>query len=758
MATDRYDVVPPSRHPRELVPARPDSTLSAWPGVHLPRTMTGTPDGLLKMLWRSRWIMLACLVVSVVAGVAYLQKTTPIYTSTSKLYIHQKEVGSLGMDSRMLPRYNLYTQAEVIKSSSVLNEATKGWQNRPMRTFAGSANQVTYLHKSIRVTVGKNDDVITVSLDSPYPAEAADIVNDVVRAYISYRDRNRRTSSADLSSTLQTRVDELSVERNQTLKALTDFQGKNNILLAQDADPIAGMIQGYEVLRATHDAADKQVREALLYKERLESLAKSPAVLQYAIGASAGPYAMIMNERAQLAARLFERRLARTELLEQKQLTEGHPAVATLDAEILHVDARLNELDEQMVAAVLADADMRYAQARADQEYWAKRLEEEQERIRKQNEDRAELRRLNEEYETVKADYQMMIDRQKQIDLNADIDTQEVRVLEVAYAPPRPSRPQRPRVLAMALIAGMLLGGAIAVLRDMLDQTLRSADEISTWLGLPVLGVVPAMSRRQKIQMRGQRVHIEPESSEAEAFRTIRTAVFFGVPKDGAATMLITSPAAGDGKSTLVSNLAIAMAQAGQRTVLLDADFRKPMQNTIFEVPHDAQGLSDVLAGKIKLSDAVRAVSVANLVVLPGGPNVSNPAEILNSPQFAKILTRLAETYDRVIIDAPPVTVVTDAQILGALCNVTILVVRASKSTKHTSKRAIEALRSTGAHLLGVVVNDVRRKGSRYGYYGGYGSYYGSGRNGGKGARGRGIDRSEIGVGTPVAMLTKGGQ
>lgn len=754
---ERHDISRLSGQHRDMVPGRLENSLPARPGGHSQRVVTMASDGLPKTLWRSRWILLICVVLSVAGGFAYIQKTIPIYTSTSKLYVQQKEVASLAMDPRMMPRYNLYTQAEVLKSSSVLSAPIESWQNRQMRTFADSASPVAYLQKNIRVTVGKNDDVITVSLDSPYPVEAAEIVNDVVNAYIADRKKNRRTSAADLAMTLTVKLEELTRERDRDFQAWTEFQ-KEHMPLVQDAAQAAGIAQRYTTLETMHDQAQSQAREALLYKKRMESLAEDPALLHQVLSASAGPQAMSMNERAQLEARLFERRLERADLLTQRELTEKHPKIARLDAEIQKVEARLTELDARTVEAILAEATLRYEQARQAEEHSAALLKEEEERISAQNVSMVELRTLEEKYETSKAACLALNQQLRDIDLNDDIDAQEIRVLEVAYPPGRPSRPQRSRVMAMALVAGMLLGGAIAVLRDMLDQTLRSADEISSWLGLPVLGVVPAMSRRQKIRMRGQRIHIEPESSEAEAFRTIRTAIFFGAPKDRAKTMLVTSPAAGDGKSTLVSNLAIAMAQAGQRTILLDADFRKPMQNTIFEIAHDEPGLSEVLAGKMKLTAAIRPTEVENLGLLPGGLNVTNPAEILNSPQFAKILARLAEAYDRVIIDAPPVTVVTDAQILGALCDITVLVVRASKSTKHTSRRAIEALRSTGTHLLGAVVNDVRHRGSRYGYYGGYGGYYGSGRNGGKAAKSRAVDRNKIGSGTAVPMLTKGGR
>jgi capsular exopolysaccharide synthesis family protein len=174
------------------------------------------------------------------------------------------------------------------------------------------------------------------------------------------------------------------------------------------------------------------------------------------------------------------------------------------------------------------------------------------------------------------------------------------------------------------------------------------------------------------------------------------------------------------------------MAQAGQRTLILDADFRRPMQHVIFETNHQDKGLSSVLAGTTTLEEAIQDTKIESLKMLPCGPDVPNPSEILNSETFARTLEQLSNKYDRIIIDSPPVIPVTDAQILAAICDVTLLVLRAEKSTRKISQRARDGLLSVGARILGIVVNDVPRKSGRYGYYyGGYGyyyNYYGDGR------------------------------
>jgi len=255
-----------------------------------------------------------------------------------------------------------------------------------------------------------------------------------------------------------------------------------------------------------------------------------------------------------------------------------------------------------------------------------------------------------------------------------------------------------------------------------MDQRLRSMEEIAAALGLPALGVVPSMSRREGPAIRGKKAYLDSRSVWAETYRTMRTAVLFSASKAKSRTILVTSPEAADGKTTVVSNLAIAMAQAGQKTLVLEADFRKPMQNKIFGVNHNNKGLSSVLAGADELEEVIKSTCVPGLDILTCGPDVPNPSETLHSDNFAKVMKLLAKQYDRIIVDSPPVLPVTDAQILASICQITILVLRAEKSTRKASQQAHDALVRVGARIIGVVVNDVPKNG-RYGYYGGDGYY-----------------------------------
>jgi capsular exopolysaccharide synthesis family protein len=217
---------------------------------------------------------------------------------------------------------------------------------------------------------------------------------------------------------------------------------------------------------------------------------------------------------------------------------------------------------------------------------------------------------------------------------------------------------------------------------------------------------------------RGQAMHLQPRSDIAEAYRSIRTAIYFGLQGEPAKTILITSPSSGDGKTTVASNLAIAIAQAGRRVLLIDADCWHPGQHEVFGLDH-ATGLTSILRKKAVLADVVRKTDIENLEILPCGEIPSNPAELLDSPALSKLLAEASAKYDQVLIDSPPVVPITDARILAANCGATILVLRAGKSTRQMADDAFEALAAVGAPILGLVVNDIARQmhGPAYQYY-----------------------------------------
>jgi len=292
--------------------------------------------------------------------------------------------------------------------------------------------------------------------------------------------------------------------------------------------------------------------------------------------------------------------------------------------------------------------------------------------------------------------------------------------------------PDLARSLAVALVLGLMSGFGLAYLVDMADKRFRSPEDVQRHLNLPLLGHIPLALQKDLIAKKGSRVdvavcvHHKPSSSLAETFRTVRTGLFFSAAGKNAKIIQITSPAPRDGKTTVASNLAVAIAQSGKRVVLLDADCRKPRVHKLFGIDRQP-GLKEIIRGNAPARDVWQTCEVDNLMLIPAGERSRNPAELLASPRFGELLQELRNDpeVDCVIVDTPPLLAVSDAVSVASHVDGVLLVIRVhSKWSRDMASRASEILQTVGAKPLGVVVNAVGTH-KQYGYAHRYSSRYG---------------------------------
>ena len=310
----------------------------------------------------------------------------------------------------------------------------------------------------------------------------------------------------------------------------------------------------------------------------------------------------------------------------------------------------------------------------------------------------------------------------------------------IAISEPADGNKVAPRLiqsLAMFGFLGTLVGLGLAFAFELTDKSFRSPAEIRRRLGLPVVGHIPpiridlptdnpALKGREPDMEPVIVTHLRPKSVEAEAYRGVRTQLYFSTQGAGHQVIQVTSPNPGDGKSTLAANLAVSIAQSGKRVVLMDCDFRKPRVHKIFHIDKPDVGLASVISGDCELGTAIRTSEIENLFLLPCGPRPQNPAELLTSPEFQTVIDQLRAQYDFVIIDTPPVLAVSDPAVVAPRVDGVLLVFRMTKKARPTAERAREQLAALGANVLGVIVNGTgRSKEDGYGY--GYGYNYGYG-------------------------------
>ena len=302
-------------------------------------------------------------------------------------------------------------------------------------------------------------------------------------------------------------------------------------------------------------------------------------------------------------------------------------------------------------------------------------------------------------------------------------------VLVPAGVPPKPSSPKPIVVGALGVLVGLALGIAVAFVRERLDDGLRGRSDLETAIGAAVLGVVPKVpgwKNRHDAKLVSRE---QPKSGVAESYRTLRTSVSFAAAQSGIKTIMITSPAAGDGKTTTAANLALVLADAGKRVVLVSADLRKPRIHQFFELSNEV-GLSNVLAGEVEPWEAILDPGVENLRIMPSGPVPSRPAEMLQSEHMAEIITGLRDVSDFIIVDTAPVLLVSDALALVPLTDGVLFVADADKTPRSAVMQTRDHLEQVGATIFGAVLNDFDpRKAKAYRYTDPYAAYryrYGS--------------------------------
>ncbi len=687
---------------------------------------------LLPVLWRRLWIIVVCLVVCTLGGWLYVKQSTPLYRSTARLFVDRAgpQLIRSGEVDGMSREFNYrLTQAEMLRSMPVLSKLLDNPEIVGARTFADTSNLMEAIRRGLDVNVGA-DQLIYVSFDSPYPQESARVVNTIIEGYVEFSNEQKRSSAAEVLRILQREKEKQDKELSVRLKKLTDYRiasgelalgtGKGNVLLDQ--------------LTASSEALSQlqlKLVEARELFNAAQSMSNDPDQLRAFVESqrSKGVFVTGQSEDQKLRAELDELRVAQFQM--ERQLGPEHAFLNSFRQRVAVLEARLAQADKKYVANQLAVAEQYYLAVQRQAEDLARTVDNLRNEAKGLNSQLAEYELLRSEYDQTRSMVDILNSRIKELNITENAGAMNVMVLEVARPTDDPFSPNPSKIMKFAVTFGLILGVCAALGLEFLDDRIRSVEQVTAAVALPVLGVVPdTAGTAQDRQQAGRLVELSPHSSASEIYRTIRTGIFFSSPEGKTKVILITSPSPGDGKTTVASNLALALAQSGQRTLLLDADFRKPRIHAVFGMDNE-HGLSSAVALQEPVEQLVKPGPIEDLWVIPSGPVPPNPAELLNSGRFKTLLATLSGQYDHIVIDSPPVLPVTDARILGADADLVVVVLRAEKSRRKSARHAVEAMQGVGAKILGVVINGAPRRGGNYGYYDQpYDGYYGEGYGG----------------------------
>ena len=330
----------------------------------------------------------------------------------------------------------------------------------------------------------------------------------------------------------------------------------------------------------------------------------------------------------------------------------------------------------------------------------------------------AELARRTRERKSQSDSYSFLQDKQREIRAAQLAAVNEVKVIDPAITPKSPIKPDKAKILAVGGLAGLLLGLCSAFFLSIIDPTFRTVDEVRSKLNLPIYGVIPMIPFEHESAC--PVAVLEPKAPVVEAFRALRTRLHYVTGKQKHKTIMVTSSLPGEGKSTLSANLAVVLSMTGSKVLLIGCDLRRPTLHKVFR-EDNVPGLVELLRDQNQA--AIRHLQQPRIDFLPAGTVPQNPSEILDSKRMQRFLEIARERYDYVVIDAPPVLPVTDAQILAPLADINLVVLEPCRVPEKAARQMVKSLQDVGVTISGIVIND--KTGQGFKYYGSY-SYYGN--------------------------------
>ena len=686
---------------------------------------------------RKRWRLVSIvLVISLAVAFVYTIRQPRIYEATCSLVIESsapqvlegvKDVIEMAASSREF----YTTQYRIIRSREIAQRVIDRLGLASDPTFAGAADKskqtnreltVERLLEKVKIAGVRDSRIANILVRDVDPERASRIANAFADTYIERNLDFKLEGARSAGTWLGEQTVGLRKQLESSEMELYRFRKERNLL-------DVGLDDKLGMTRQNLQSLNSKMTDTKARRLEIESIRKLILAAKNDIGERESLPEIRDNPVVQkLRENYLDLLKIKADL--ESRYGEKHPKIDTIQHQLAAVQRDYSkELDD-----VLKAFDKRYQALVETESSLTKWMNHEKQQA-------LELAKLETEYRPLARDaenngkiYSLITQRHKEIDLTGMLRANNVRILDRSTPPRSVVSPVLSFNLGAGFVVGLLFGLLLAVAVEALDNTIKSPEAAEELIGAPLLGVVPMLSQSKQHLMadapeRDLAVFKDPTSLAAEACRSIRTNMLFISAQKEFSLFSVTSPGPQDGKTTVAINLAVTMAQAGGRILLIDTDMRKPRIHKSFGLMSE-KGITSIMAGDLQLKDTICKTEVPNLDVLPCGPTPPNPAELLHTARFREILAECRSKYDRVVLDSPPIAPVTDPAIIGSITDGVVLVIRAGHTTREAAQFARRQMGDAGARILGVVINQTDRKGRSYGYgygygyYGAYGRYY----------------------------------
>ena len=683
----------------------------------------GTPIN--RDLWQAilekAWLIASILVLAAALGVWTGIRSPVIYQSRAVLFFdfgEQKVVAIEEVDKREKGGVDLLnTLANNLKSSGILRRVVVAQKLTQHPYFTGGTNTLTEdqlvraISGSVDARLRRFTRLIDVTVEIGDPAVAQLIAQSVVEEFIKQSGEDRMGVGQSAGQILLAEEGRVKDRLSKAELAVQTYVRTNNISLTSDANILS------DEFKSLSSQCTEAKTERLLLEvdwESAQRLGEKVDQLLTLVSVSRAPEIVGLKEKLHMQ----EANVSNLQL----RYKEKHPSMIQARNEL---ESLKKAFEEEVRKAPLRLRQQRDAAVEKENRL-ALALKEHEKKLGQLGMQRIEYDRLQREAATERQLYDTIIKRLREIDVTNPIKKNDVKIVEPATLPGYPIRPNKRMILIYSLAMGAVVAFGLVWLLQQLDTTIKSVDHAERLLGLPVLGAVP----RNKLVKDGKSrlfMSDDPQSLCAEAFRSLRASLGLLGREDERKIVLFTSAVPSEGKSFCCVNYAVAHAQQGKRTLVVDFDLRKPSLAETFGVKGDLPGVTDVMLGKEPLDKCVQKTRFDNLFLLTAGRMVPNPAELMSGPWAKQLIHEAAGKFDHVVLDNAPVNAVSDALLIVKEAQTVCLVMNAKKTSSRVVLRALEMLRRAGGRPSGVILNFLPQSaGSGYYYYYSGDKYYGN--------------------------------
>ena len=720
----------------------------------------------LRVIQKHRWTVITVFAIIVITVVIHAFTATPIYEATTRLIIDKENPNVVSIQEVMAIDASgtdyYQTQYKIIESRTVAREVIRRLHLDKSEEFFPKPKDdlISNLKRSIKETITfcrdsiasllrteeeaipktiaeyepnsplvddfiskievnpiRNSRLVDVNFQAKDPVLAAKIVNTLANAYIDRNLETKLRAVQDAVKWLHSRIEEEGNKVEKAEQALLRYKEKHSIVTDFSSDVENITAQKLAQLNTqVVEVESERVEAETRYKQAM-ALSGTPDMLD--------SIPEVLNNELILQIKSMEVKLYKRMSELSKRYGQKHPQMVAIESEL----KTLNKRKTQEVNRVINSLRNEYRVVLAKENFLKAALAKQKKDSLELNQKAIEYGVLRREAESARHMYELLIKRFKETSLTEDMKTGNIRIIDRAEVPKDPVKPKKRLNVFLAIILGLFTGIGLAFFFEYLDNTIKIPEDVKQHLKIPYLGLTPLFSTENKWNLRDDTspelvTFNYPRSTASESYRGIRTNIRFSSAESVPQVILITSAGPQEGKTITTANLAVTMAQADSKVIILDCDMRRPQIHKLFGIVKE-HGVSNLLVGSSNAGEAIIHTRIPNLDVIPCGSIPPNPSELLGSTRMVTLLNALRKRYAHIVIDSPPSTAVTDAVVLSKSVDGVILVIRAGDTAREIVKNGVAQFGAVGANILGAVLNGVDMSRDSYYYYQYYYYYYG---------------------------------